>query len=156
MFPAVMAQIPIYIRNTFEPEHSGTRIFLPPAKGQLVREKCVCGFSTIDNISLLNIEGTGMIGVPGVAHRLFGALKSANVSVLFIAQASSEHSICFALREIYTAAARKAIEEAFFYELKQGHISCIREINNCSIIAAVGKHSKLSSHMIERIDDHDM
>lgn len=134
-----MAQIPIYIRNTFEPAHPGTRIFLPPAKGQLVRENCVCGFSTVDNISLLNLEGTGMIGVPGVAHRLFGALKVANVNVMFIAQASSEHSICCAMRDTYTAAAKRAIEEAFFYELKQGIISQVREINNCSIIAAVGE-----------------
>ena len=56
-----------------------------------MREKCVCGFSTVDNISLLNIEGTGMIGVPGIAQRLFGALKSAEISVMYIAQASSEH-----------------------------------------------------------------
>lgn len=139
MFPAVLDKIPIYIRNTFEPEHPGTRIYLPPAKGRLVRENCVCGFSTVDNVALLNIEGTGMIGVPGVAHRLFGALKNANVSVMFIAQASSEHSICFALREVFTSTAKKAIEEAFFYELKQGWITCIREINNCSIIAAVGE-----------------
>ncbi len=51
-----------------------------------MRETCVCGFSTVDNIALVNIEGTGMIGVPGVAHRLFGALKNANISVMFIAQ----------------------------------------------------------------------
>jgi len=54
--------IPIYIRNTFEPEHPGTRIYVAPQKGQLARERCVCGFSTVDNVSLLNLEGTGMIG----------------------------------------------------------------------------------------------
>ena len=70
--------------------------------------------------ALLNVEGTGMIGVPGIANRLFGALKTANISVMFIAQASSEHSICCAVREVYASAAKKAIEEAFFYELKIG------------------------------------
>ena len=139
MAPAIMASIPIYIRNTFEPEHAGTRIYLPPAKGQIIREKCVCGFSTVDNIALLNIEGTGMIGVPGIAHRLFGALKAGNISVMFIAQASSEHSICFATRDSNAEQAKKSIEEAFFYELKQGLVSQIRVISGCSIIAAVGE-----------------
>ena len=88
MAPAIMSSIPIYIRNTFEPQHPGTRIYLPPERGQIIREKCVCGFSTVDNIALLNIEGTGMIGVPGIAHRLFGALKAGSISVMFIAQAS--------------------------------------------------------------------
>jgi aspartokinase/homoserine dehydrogenase 1 len=104
-----------------------------------MREKCVCGFSTVDNISLLNIEGTGMIGVPGIAQRLFGALKSANISVMYIAQASSEHSICFATKLVSTAAAKIAVEEAFFYELKQGLVTRVRVIENCSIIAAVGE-----------------
>jgi aspartokinase/homoserine dehydrogenase 1 len=63
-----------------------------------------------------------MIGVPGIAQRLFGALKSANISVMYIAQASSEHSICFATKSISTIAAKHAVEEAFFYELKQGLI----------------------------------
>ena len=80
-----------------------------------------------------------MIGVPGIAHRLFGALKSANVSVMFIAQASSEHSICFAIKEIFCNIAKKAVEEAFFYELKNRLISCVTVINSCSIIAAVGE-----------------
>ena len=56
-------EIPIFIRNTFEPEHPGTRIFKAPQKGQVAREKCVCGFSTFDNVALLNLEGTGMIGI---------------------------------------------------------------------------------------------
>lgn len=69
-----------------------------------------------------------MIGVPGIAHRLFGSLKNASISVMFIAQASSEHSICFATKEASTASAKKAIEEAFFYELKQGLVTNIRII----------------------------
>jgi len=139
MAPAIANQIPIFIRNTFAPEEGGTRIFVPKARGELMREKCVCGFSTVDNISLLNLEGTGMIGVPGIAQRLFGALKSANISVMYIAQASSEHSICFATKSISTIAAKHAVEEAFFYELKQGLVTRVRVIEECSIIAAVGE-----------------
>eukprot|EP01038_Epipyxis_sp_PR26KG_P012220 gene12220-16370_t len=140
MAPAIIDKIPIYIRNTFEPSHSGTRIYLAPTStSSTIRERAVCGFTTVDSISLLNLEGTGMIGVPGIAHRLFGALKTANISVMFIAQASSEHSICFATKQIYAEKAKEAIEKNFFYELQNGMISAIRVINDCSIIAAVGE-----------------
>jgi aspartokinase/homoserine dehydrogenase 1 len=105
----------------------------------VVRENCVCGFSTIDNIALLNVEGSGMIGVPGIAHRLFGALKAANISVMFIAQASSEHSICFAIKQQSVVIAKSAVEEAFFYELKNRLIEGVKVITECSIIAAVGE-----------------
>jgi aspartokinase/homoserine dehydrogenase 1 len=151
MAPAVMAKIPIYIRNTFEPHHKGTRIFLSPdpKKDQKdnekdlleenLREKTVCGFTTVDNIALFNLEGTGMIGVPGIANRLFGALKNAQIAVMYIAQSSSEHSICFATTSQSVNKAKAAIEEAFFYELKQGYVSDITVIDHCSIIAAVGE-----------------
>eukprot|EP01041_Mallomonas_annulata_P005902 gene5902-11914_t len=139
MAPAILAQIPIYIRNTFEPSHHGTRIYAPSVKGSMMREKCVCGFSTVDNIALLNLEGTGMMGVPGIAHRLFGALKGSSISVMFIAQASSEQSICFAIKESQMEAAVKSVEEAFFYEFKQGLVNTLRTIGECSIIAAVGE-----------------
>ena len=81
MTPAIEASIPIYIRNTFEPELKGTRIYLSSPPEKRIIERTVCGFTTVDNISLLNIEGTGMIGVPGVAHRLFGALTKSDISV---------------------------------------------------------------------------
>jgi aspartokinase/homoserine dehydrogenase 1 len=117
MAPAIMGNIPIYIRNTFAPEDAGTKISSPvQMDGPNVRKtNAVCGFSSVDDITLINMEGSGMIGVPGIAHRLFGALKSTGISVLFIAQASSEHSICFAIKSQYTDEAKKVIEEAFFY-----------------------------------------
>ena len=64
----------------------------------------------------MNVEGTGMIGVPGTAHRLFGALRDAGVSVVMISQGSSEHSICFAVPGALGERARKAVEQAFFAE----------------------------------------
>mmetsp|Transcript_13662 Transcript_13662/g.22791 ORF Transcript_13662/g.22791 Transcript_13662/m.22791 type:complete len:919 (+) Transcript_13662:124-2880(+) len=140
MEPAIQSKIPIYIRNTFFPEHEGTRIYLPNPSEQIkVRERSVCGFTTVDGIALLNIEGTGVLGVPGIAHRLFGALHADNITVMFIAQASSEHSICFATHSVNTSRARVAIENAFFYEIKHGMIGNIRIIEGCSIIAAVGE-----------------
>ena len=138
MEPAIESKIPIFIRNTFEPQLEGTRIYLP-TKEVKVRERSVCGFTTVDNISLMNIEGTGMIGVPGIAHRLFGALSTSNISVMFVAQASSEHSICFATHSIYAERACEAVRNAFFYELQQKYISNIRVIHDCSIIAAIGE-----------------
>jgi aspartate kinase len=145
MAPAIMAKIPIYIRNTFAPQDLGTKIANPINAGpdqdlSLRKTNCVCGFSSVDDISLVNMEGSGMIGVPGIAHRLFGALKAASVSVMFIAQASSEYSICFAIKSSAEETAKKAIEEAFFYELNTTNGSNMRFIRECSIIAAVGEN----------------
>jgi bifunctional aspartokinase / homoserine dehydrogenase 1 len=117
MAPAVAADIPVYIRNTFMPSAPCTKISSSPSAGVCtacptlaastaqartstlprVSRECVRGFSTVDDLALLNMEGTGMLGVPGMAHRLFGAIKDRGISVMFIAQASSEHSICFAV-----------------------------------------------------------
>lgn len=144
MAPAIEARIPIMIRNTFEPAHEGTRIFHHLSENAQRRESAVCGFTTVDGISLLNLEGTGMIGVPGIAHRLFGSLKAAGVPVLFIAQASSEHSICFATKSTHALKAKESIEKNFFYEMKHGFVNDIRIINDCSIIAAIGESM---SHM---------
>ncbi len=141
MAPAIMGNIPIYIRNTFAPEDAGTKISSPvQMDGPNVRKtNAVCGFSSVDDITLINMEGSGMIGVPGIAHRLFGALKSTGISVLFIAQASSEHSICFAIKSQYTDEAKKVIEEAFFYEMNNSVFNKLKIVPNCAIIAAVGE-----------------
>ncbi|MGH7505323.1 MAG: aspartate kinase, partial [Longimicrobiales bacterium] len=94
MAPAVERGLPIFIRNTFRPELPGTRIHVADSP-----EFGVKGLATVESVALLNVEGTGMIGVPGMAQRLFGALRDEDVSVILISQASSEHSICFAVRE---------------------------------------------------------
>src|SRR6185436_12463401 len=95
MAPAIESKIPIWIRNTFNPSQPGTRIGETSDSRRTVK-----GFATVDGIALVNVEGTGMIGVPGVANRLFGALKDVGISVVMISQASSEHSICFAIPEV--------------------------------------------------------
>ena len=92
MEPAVARDIPIYIRNTFAPQKRGTLICANPVSALKVK-----GITTIDPVALVNLEGAGMIGVPGTAHRLFGALRDAGISVILISQGSSEHSICFAI-----------------------------------------------------------
>ena len=139
MVPAIMCnpQIPIYIRNTFNSSFPGSRIFTSSTT-HTDRDKCVCGFSSIENMALINVEGTGLVGVQGIAKRLFGTLESIGVSVVLISQASSEHSITFATLAAQADDAKHAIEEEFRRELEQNHISSVDVKAPCSIIAAVG------------------
>ncbi len=137
MSPALMQNIPIWIRNTLNPTHPGTKIHRTPQRTSAGTSP-VRGFSTVDKVALINVEGTGMIGVPGVAHRLFGALREVGVSVIMISQASSEHSICFAVPEAQGAQARETVEKVFFAELHHGQIECVELVSGCSILAAVG------------------
>lgn len=133
MAPAIENNIPIWIRNTFNPSAAGTRIGEKSGSSHTVK-----GFATVDGMALVNVEGTGMIGVPGVANRLFGALREVGVSVVMISQASSEHSICFAIPEAQAALVRKTVERAFFAELHHNQIQMIDVTEDCSILAAVG------------------
>ena len=134
MAPAIDYEIPITIRNTFAPEEPGTRIHLEGNGTPSV----VKGFSTVDDVALLNLEGTGMIGVPGIARRLFDALENENISVILISQGSSEHSICFAVPQEQAGAARAATKQAFYAEMDRGQIERVEVTPNCSILAVIG------------------
>jgi len=133
MFPAIAKGIPIWIRNTFKPEATGTRI-----SATSVSEMPVKGFATIDDMAVLNVEGTGMIGIPGVANKLFGALHAVDVSVVMISQASSEHSICFAVPLAQAELTKQTIEEAFFAEIQRGQVQTVDLTKDCCILAIVG------------------
>lgn len=133
MAPAVERGLPIFIRNTFKPELAGTRIHAGPSLGFAVK-----GLATVESIALLNLEGTGLIGVPGTAQRLFGALRDAGISVVMISQGSSEHSICFAVPASAANRAREAVEQAFFAERHHGQIARVDIDAGCSILAVVG------------------
>ena len=133
MAPAVERGLPIFIRNTFKPELAGTRIHAGPSIGFAVK-----GLATVESIALLNLEGTGLIGVPGTAQRLFGALRDAGISVVMISQGSSEHSICFAVPANAAPRAREAVEQAFFAERHRGQIARLDVDPECSILAVVG------------------
>lgn len=133
MAPAVLKSIPIWIRNTFAPEKMGTLICANP-KSQIA----VKGITSIDRCALVNLEGAGMIGVPGTAHRLFGALRDHGISVILISQGSSEHSICFAIPESEAARAESVVRDAFDSELRQGQIQSVEVTSGCSILAVVG------------------
>lgn len=133
MAPAVSRAIPIWIRNTFAPERPGTVI---AARAQSHHQ--VKGITTIDGLALINVEGAGMIGVPGTAQRLFGALREYGISVVLISQASSEHSICFAVPERETERAAEIVRETFKSEMERGQIQSVGVTSGCSILSVVG------------------
>ncbi len=133
MAPAVGRSIPIYIRNTFNPGGPGTLICAKPDSDLLVK-----GITTIEGIALLNIEGAGMIGVPGTAHRLFGALREEGISVILISQGSSEHSICCAIPQDQAERAERVVRAAFARELDEGQIQSVESSPDLAILAVVG------------------
>eukprot|EP00276_Gloeochaete_wittrockiana_P008584 CAMPEP_0184645396 /NCGR_PEP_ID=MMETSP0308-20130426/1854_1 /TAXON_ID=38269 /ORGANISM="Gloeochaete witrockiana, Strain SAG 46.84" /LENGTH=806 /DNA_ID=CAMNT_0027074327 /DNA_START=255 /DNA_END=2675 /DNA_ORIENTATION=- len=141
MIPAIAKKIPIYIRNTFNSSCPGTKIWSSPyatSNGPITPAMAVKGFSAMEGAALINVEGTGMIGVPGCAQRVFGSLKEVGISVILIAQSSSEHSICFAIPESSGELAKETLEKAFFREIHHNLISAIELTVGCAIVAVVG------------------
>lgn len=136
--PVLNSNIPIWIKNTFEPEAYGTLISNNPD----ANTNPIKGISHIDNIALLTVEGSGMIGVAGSSKRLFEVLSQENINVIFITQASSEHSICIGIQNQDAERARKAINKTFELEIAQNKIdNCIVEKDLC-IVALVGENMK--------------
>ncbi len=133
MAPAFERNIPIIARSTFNPTHTGTRI---SAERDLATP--VKGVTTFTGLAILNIEGAGMIGVPGTAERAFQALKLAGVSVVMISQGSSEHSICCVIREHDGESARKAVLEAFTRELQSKQLTDVTVTKGIAALAVVG------------------
>jgi aspartokinase/homoserine dehydrogenase 1 len=133
MAPAVGSGIPIWIRNTFAPEKVGTLICADPKSVLPVK-----GITSIEKTALINLEGAGMIGVPGTANRLFGALREEGISVILISQGSSEHSICCAIPQDQAERAAAVVRAAFERELKEGQIQDVDVTPDLAILAAVG------------------
>jgi aspartokinase/homoserine dehydrogenase 1 len=131
--PAVRNRIPIWIRNTFAPEKVGTLICAQPDSTLPVK-----GITSIERVALVNLEGTGMIGVPGTAHRLFGALREEGISVILISQGSSEHSICCAIPQEQAERAAAVVKRAFERELEEGQIQSVDIDPDQAILAVVG------------------
>jgi bifunctional aspartokinase / homoserine dehydrogenase 1 len=139
MQPAMINKIPIWIKNTFNPTFKGTVIHAESVNGKLIK-----GISSMNGISLLNITGSGLLGVVGVSMRLFATLAREKVNVILISQASSEHSICIAIESIYAKVAKVAIEREFQHEIRSEEIDEVQVESELSIVAVVGdgmKHS---------------
>lgn len=154
--PVLRKNIPIVIKNTFEPEAEGTYISNQVSS----KDTVVKGISHIDNISLVTLEGSGMIGVSGSSKRLFEVLSVENINVIFITQASSEHSICIGILNADAENAEQAINRAFEVEITQNKVDpCIVEKNLC-IIALVGEnmknHQGLSGRMFSTLGKNNV
>jgi len=133
--PARAHAIPIVIRNSFNPSFEGTRVVEQyDGNGHQVR-----GISSVNEVALLRLEGDGMVGVPGIASRLFGVLARRDISVILISQASSEQSICFAVAPNTVEAAQRRVQTEFELERGAGLIEPLVVETGFSIIAVVGE-----------------
>ncbi|MBK7410406.1 MAG: bifunctional aspartate kinase/homoserine dehydrogenase I [Saprospirales bacterium] len=136
--PAMAKGIPLYIKNSFHPEHPGTRI----SKKQTDKTHLIKGISSIDDVSLLTVKGSGMVGVAGTSARLFNAIYGAGVNVILITQGSSEHSISFAVKPSDTKAARQRIESAFELEMQVKLIEPVQVEEGLSVVAVIGENMR--------------
>lgn len=138
--PAAEKKIPIYIKNSFNPDHKGTLI----GHEKDPNDKPVKGISSLNQISLITLQGSGMFGVPGIAARLFRCLASANINIILISQGSSEHSISFAIQPSYISQAQELIQKEFENEQVQGLIEPLIVENQKSVIAIIGENMKFT------------
>ncbi len=138
--PTLDLKIPIHIKNTMEPDAAGT-IISDYTNG---KTNAVTGITNINNISLLTLQGNGMVGVPGFSKRLFETLAQEKINIILITQASSEHSICFGINDSDASLAETAINNVFEYEISVHKIDPILIESNLSIIAIIG--DKMKSH----------
>ena len=139
--PAFAKNITLKVLNTFNTEFEGTFVQKTADK----RGYAITGISSIDEIALVNIQGSGMIGVAGISGRLFTALSKNDISVILISQASSEHSICFSIDPKNAQKASDVLESEFSHEIALGYIDGISIEKNLSIIAIVGEGMKKST-----------
>ncbi len=138
VIPAMAKEIPVIIKNTFNPTAKGTLITRVNENSQLR----IQGISSIDEVSLITVQGSGMIGETGISMRLFRAIGEESINVILITQSSSEHSITFAVAPNEAVKAQKVLQKEFSFELQSGLIDSIRVENDLSVIAAVGQNMK--------------
>jgi len=136
--PALEKGIPLWIKNTFNPTHPGTLV----STKNTDKVYMVKGISSIDDVALLTLQGSGMVGVAGISARLFNALSKAKINVIMITQGSSEHTISFAVKPIDATNAKEAIEAAFELEIKVKIIDKVRVEEQLSIVAIIGENMR--------------
>lgn len=135
--PVLEKEIPIRIKNTFDAKAEGTLITKISANTNSIK-----GISHIENMALITLEGSGMVGIPGFSKRLFEALSQYKINVSLITQASSEHSICIAIHNDETDKAKNAIDSEFSNEIAQHKVDPLIVEQNNAIIALVGDNMK--------------
>ncbi len=147
MQPAMRKNIPLRIKNTFEPSHPGTII----GNENFKHEHLIKGITSIKEVALLRLEGSGMFGVAGISKRLFGALAKEKISVILISQASSEHSICFAISPKESEKAKNLIDEEFATEIAGNLVNEIIVEKDKSIIAVIGENMRHKSGIAGKV-----
>ena len=146
--PVVEEGIPIYVKNTFAPEDPGTLVEkYPPQNGEEVT-----GISNSDNIALISLEGSGMVGIPGFSSRLFDALSRAGINIILITQASSVHTMCIAISAKDAQRAKEAADNCFAYEISLGSLRPLKIETGFSIVCLIGNdvlaHSGATGRML--------
>ncbi len=146
--PVMAKGIPVRVKNTFAPEEPGTLIEAETGDGtgEIVR-----GITSIDRIAVLNLEGAGMVGVPGFSKRLFDALAREQINVILITQSSSEHSICVAVEEAASDRAKASVDREFENEIAVGKIDPLRVETGLSILALVGDNMRFHTGVSGRM-----
>jgi aspartokinase/homoserine dehydrogenase 1 len=154
--PVLAKGISIRIKNTFSPAEYGTLI----TKSKNEKGKTVRGISHIGNIALLSLEGPGMVGIPGISKQFFEVLSQANISIVLITQASSEHSICIGISVDDVAIAVEAVNETFAYQIERGRINKVVPEKSLAIVALIGdnmkNHQGLSGKMFSTLGKNNV
>lgn len=132
--PILDREIPLYVRNTFNPEHPGTLI----GRESRPSETIIKAVTAVRSVSLLTVGGRGMMGVPGIAGRTFLAVARAQANILMIAQASSEQNFCFVVLDDRAAEAQAAIQVELTDELARGDVSSVDIFSDAAIVTVVG------------------
>jgi len=155
--PILTKDITLHIKNTFEPEAHGSTISKVP---EVKSRNPIRGISNVDDITLITLEGPGMVGVAGFSKRLFEIISKENINVIFITQASSEHSICLGIADAEAKKAKAAIDAEFDFEIMQLKIYPAIIENGLSIIAVVGEnmknHQGLSGRMFSTLGKNNI
>ncbi|MFW6252844.1 MAG: aspartate kinase [bacterium] len=152
MVPVVEKDIPVGIRNTWNPSGSGTRITARARSGGEI-----AGIASIDNVAIINVEGSGMVGIPGIAARLFAAIARAQANIIMISQASSEHTICLCFRTHEAQDALKELEREFSTEIVSGEIDRPQLQAGMEIVAIIGEamrgHPGISGRLFQALGE---
>ena len=152
--PVMAKGIPVLVKNTFAPKDVGTLIEAESqAESDIIR-----GITSIDKITVVSLEGSGMVGIPGFSKRLFDALSRAEINVILITQSSSEHSICVAIEDKFANRAKRVVDREFEYEINLGRIDPLKVENGFSILALVGdkmkEHTGVSGKMFTTLGNN--
>lgn len=156
LVPVIEKDLPVYIKNTLNPSAPGTRI----SKNAAGKNRAITGIASIDDVSMITIEGGGMVGMPGVASRIFSSVAKAGANIIMITQASSEHSISLFCRRTEAEKAAGALEKDLGDAISSRMIRSINLSNNLEIVAVIGDNMKgqvgLSGKLFSALGDADV